>query len=134
MFQNSDGSIHGDDGVTKKGTEKGVDTGAGLVSIRTVDGKDEVWYKKSDGLYVYNASTGKTSEKPVENSADAIRIVSSPGSAGLVFQNSDGSIHGENGAVQPETASGVETGAGLVAIRLVNGVYQVWYKKSPPCK
>ncbi|PPG40323.1 hypothetical protein C5C20_11950 [Rathayibacter rathayi] len=134
VFQNSDGSIHGDDGVTKKGTEKGVDTGAGLVSIRTVDGKDEVWYKKSDGLYVYNASTGKTSEKPVENSADAIRIVSSPGSAGLVFQNSDGSIHGENGAVQPEAASGVETGAGLVAIRLVNGVYQVWYKKSPPCK
>ncbi|AND17346.1 hypothetical protein [Rathayibacter tritici] len=134
VFQNSDGSIHGDNGAVQTGTEKGVDTGADLVSIRTVDGQDQVWYKKSDGLYVYNAGTGKTSEKPVKDSADAIRIVSSPGSAGLVFQNSDGSIHGDNGSAQPGTASGVETGADLVAIRLINGAHQVWYKKSPPCK
>lgn len=132
VFQNSDGSIHGDDGALQTGTDSGVDTGAGLVAIRTIDGADEVWYKKSDGLYRYNASTRVVSG-PVKNSADAIRIITNPSSGGLVFQNSDGSIHGDDGTVQPGTESGVDTGAGLVSIRLISGNHEVWYKKSPAC-
>ncbi|MFF0910531.1 hypothetical protein ACFWZW_07565 [Microbacterium enclense] len=129
VFQNSDGSIHGDDGTLQTGTSSGVDTGAGLLAIRTVNGGDQVWYKKSDGLYYFNPRTGTTTG-PVANSKNAVRIVADPSSDSLIFQNSDGSLHGESGGLISGTANGVETGAGLVAIRNLNGTTEVWYKKS----
>ncbi|WP_146078261.1 hypothetical protein [Rathayibacter rathayi] len=120
-FQNSDGSIRDSGGSIVKGTESGVNTDSNLTSLNS----DSLWYKKSDGIYKYNYSTGKTTG-PITDSKTAIKIISDGGAGSLYFQNSDGSIRDSSGSIIAGTSTGVDTGANLVA----SNSDSLWYKKS----
>lgn len=111
------------------GTSTGVSTDQRLTSLATSDGTTSLYYKKSDGVYIYNFST-KTTTGPIANSKDATSLISDAGSGAFVFQTSDGSIYNSTGVLVKGTDTGVDTGAGLVTLATDAGKTYVYYKKA----
>lgn len=120
-FQSSDGSIRDSGGSLVSGTASGVNTDAALTSLNS----DSLWYKKSDGVYRYNYSTGTTTG-PISNSKNATSLISDGGSGAFWFQSSDGSIRASDGGLVSGTSTGVDTGRSLTSLNS----NAVWYKKS----
>lgn len=131
VFQDSDGTIRDADGNVLGDTKTGVDTGTNLVSTTrssSGDGSVTIWYKKSDGIYSYNAGT-KVTTGPIANSAKAITFISDPTNSSFVFQDSDGAIRDSTGAIRGKTATGVKTDPALVATtKNTSGQTIIWYK------
>lgn len=131
IYQNSDGTIRDKNGKIVPGTEadKNVSTGADLVSIEVESGDAIITFKKSDGLYRTNYTTGVTTG-PIKNSSDATKIITTTEGGNHVFQSSDGSIRDYNGDLIKGTESGVDTGKDLVSVDVRDGVAYISYKKS----
>ncbi|AND15486.1 hypothetical protein C5C18_10900 [Rathayibacter tritici] len=135
VFQNSDGSIHSSDGTVVPGTETGVDTGDGLVTLQVSGGETTVYYKKADGVYSYNFTTKKTSGPITDtttntSSKTATKLISNAGGSAFVYQSSDGSIRNSGGGLVPGTSTGVSTDQRLTSLATSDGTTSLYYKKS----
>ncbi|MHC2186598.1 hypothetical protein ACVLV4_002261 [Rathayibacter agropyri] len=128
-FQNKDGSIHDSAGTLITGTDTGVNTDPALFSLSRFNNTPTIAYKKADGIYLYDATTEKTTG-PIKNSKDAIRIISDAAGTQLYFQTSDGKIYDGAGDLIPGTETGVSTDAGLVSASLINNHPTISYKKA----
>lgn len=112
-FQNSDGSIYFDPTEVVPNST-GADTSEDLTSFDTENGI-AITYKKSDGLYRYNAATLKMTG-PIANSSTAVKIITNPNTGGVLFQNSDGSIRDLSGALAVPDSQGSDTSSVLTAL------------------